>query len=323
MARLWEDGYGFAVPVFCVNRVKIPKTTENRLTRTQRKVKIEEYNAFGAKIMFKKMKRMICSILAIVGVTACTATFSACETANPEVEMKISFNGKTYTLNYDLYRKITPTTVNHFLALVENGYYDGLCIHDYSSTSLKTGVYTYENEELKYKDYFTTVEKYIPQSVWLDKDKTRPTYTLYGEFEDNDFSVENGALKEEFGALVMCYESNNDDTQVYIARNSGGVATRAYEYNSATSQFYISLATDTKSVKDKAVFATLDQESKDDLESLQAAIVAFIESEYDDENDFTTDKYGEISDPIDGETEEEYSVPNTPIVIEKITVKKY
>ncbi len=273
--------------------------------------------------MFKKMKRMICSILAIVGVTACTATFSACETSNPEVEMKISFNGKTYTLYYDLYRKITPTTVNHFLALVENGYYDGLCIHDYSSSSLKTGVYTYENEELKYKDYFATVENYIPQSVWLDQDKTRPTYTLYGEFEDNEFSVKNGELKQEFGALVMCYESKNDDDQVYIERNSGGVATRAYEYNSATSQFYISLETSSSSLDNKAVFATLDENSKDDLESLQAAITAFIASEYDDESDFTTDKYGEFSDPIDGEKEVEYSVPNTPIVIEKMTVKKY
>ena len=269
------------------------------------------------------MKRMICSILAIVGVTACTATFSACETSNPEVEMKISFNGKSYTLNYDLYRKITPTTVNHFLALVENGYYDGLCIHDYSTDALKTGVYTYENEELKYKDYFATVASYIPQSVWLDKDKTRPTYTLYGEFEDNDFGVENGTLKDSFGALVMCYETKSGDDQVYVARNSGGLATRSYEYNSATSQFYISLKTTSASVDDECVFATLDENSKDDLESLQAAITAFVESEYDDEDDFTNDKYGELSDPIDGETEVEYSVPSEPIVIEKITVKKY
>lgn len=273
--------------------------------------------------MFKNSKRFISIALAVVCVTACTATFSACETSRPEVEMRLSFNGKSYTLQYELYRKITPTTVNHFLALVENGYYDGLCVHDYSSSALKTGVYTYEKEELNYKDYFASVPSYLPQSVWLDKDKTRPTYTLYGEFEDNDFTVTNGAVKEEFGALTMCYESKKGDDQVYIERNSGGMATRAYSYNSATSQFSISLKTTSASVKDRCVFATLDENSKDDLEALQKAIASFIAGEFENEADFTNAKYGEVHDSITGDTEVEYDVPVEPIVIEKITVKKY
>ena len=75
--------------------------------------------------MFKKtMKKIACTALAITSVVACAGTFTACETAHPEVKMVLQFNNKNYDLEYKLYRNIAPSTTNHFLWLVENGYYN-------------------------------------------------------------------------------------------------------------------------------------------------------------------------------------------------------
>lgn len=83
----------------------------------------------------KPLKKMICAALAGVSVFASAMMFSACTTSHPKVEMKIAFHGETYTFEYKLYRKRAPSTVQHFLELVEHGYYDGLCVHDYNSSS--------------------------------------------------------------------------------------------------------------------------------------------------------------------------------------------
>lgn len=280
--------------------------------------------------MFKNLKRFIGTALAITGVCACTATMTACETPHPEVQITLSFNDETYTLDYVLYRNITPATVNHFLALAENKYYDGLCVHDYSTGALYTGAYSYENEKLVYKNYFDTVASYIPQTVWLDSEKTSPTYTLYGEFESNHFTVENGALSESFGALVMYYSDKDTESEVYVQRNQDGkLAPRAYEKNSTTSQFFISLKETTAENNDYCVFATLKESSVSVLESLQTAILEYASDAYgeDEENGFVTETEMEIDEDDqmlggNGSTVS-YNVPNEPIVVTSIKVKKY
>ncbi len=280
--------------------------------------------------MFKNLKRFISTALAITSVCACTATLTACETPHPEVQITLSFNDETYTLDYVLYRNITPATVNHFLALAENKYYDGLCVHDYTSDALYTGAYSYKNEELVYKNYFDEVASYIPQTVWFDSEKENPTYTLYGEFESNNFSVENGDLSESFGALVMYYSDKNTEGEVYVQRNQDGkLAPRAYEKNSATSQFFISLKEKTTANKDYCVFATLKEGSVSVLEDLQAAITDYITDTYgeDQESEFVTETDMDIDDDDlmlggNGSTVF-YDVPNEPIVVTSVKVKKY
>ena len=280
--------------------------------------------------MFKNLKRFISAALAITSVCACTATLTACETPHPEVELTLSFNDETYTLEYVLYRDITPSTVNHFLALAENKYYDGLCVHDYSSDALYTGAYSYESEKLVYKNYFEEVASYIPQTVWRDSEKANPTYTLYGEFESNNFSVTNGELSEAFGALVMYYSDKNTEGEVYVQRNQDGkLAPRAYEENSATSQFYISLTGKTSSNNDYCVFATLKDGSVSVLKDLQTAIAEYISDTYGEyeASEFVTETEMEI------DTDDEmlggdgsiatYDVPNEPIVVTSVKVKKY
>ena len=286
--------------------------------------------------MFKKtMKKLMCGVLAVVGTVACAGTVNACESSHPKVEMEIEFNGTTYELEYKLYRKIAPATVEHFLALAENGYYDGLCVHDYDDDKLYTGAYKYESENLVYQKYYDIVKGYenFPQSVWTDEDKTNPTYTLYGEFYANaDFTVENGAKKQEFGSLTMYYtDKETDDYQVVVERHNGeGIAHRDYQENCATSLFFISMSDTSKSDSNYCTFATLDEDSVDTLKDLRTAIEEYIEDNYGEEDDpeeaFAPETETEVDgdDPfVDEATTEKYNVPKSAIVIKKVSVKKY
>ncbi len=277
-----------------------------------------------------KLKKLLCAVLAL---SACVGTLSACETSKPKVEMQIEFNGETYDLDYVLHRKVAPATVKHFLALAENGYFDGLCVHDYTNEKMYTGGYKYENDNLVYQKYYDIVKEYsnFPCSVWLDEQKANPTYTVYGEFFGNsEFKVENGAKSQEFGSLTMFYEDIDSDDRIIVERHNGeGTARYAYEDNCATSLFFISMSDETKTDSNYCTFATLNEKSVDVLKELRSAIESYIESNYDEEADesFAPEKsvVVEETDPVLGaqENEWEYNVPQSAIVIKKVSVKKY
>lgn len=278
------------------------------------------------------LKKCICGALAMVSVAACASTFTACETSHPELEMKVEFNGKAYTLEYKLYRKLAPATVEHFLYLAENGYYDGLCVHDYDEDALYTGAYTLEDSELEYKDYYAFVKDAsraasFPHSVWENKEQDMPTYTLKGEFEDNKFSVKSGALKQSFGSLTMYYHDKSTTQKVYVAGSDGkDTYLRDYEYNSVTSMFYISLSTTQTKNDEYCTFATL--KDADALNDLQKAIEKYITNNYsDDESDFVeeTNMRIDADDAFVGEmtSYKTFNVPKQSIVITSVKVKKY
>jgi len=291
--------------------------------------------------MSKKIfKKIACSALAAISVFGCAGTFTACKTSNPEVKMKIEFNGETYTLKYKLYRKIAPKTVEHFLWLAENGYYDGVCIHDYDVDAMYTGAYvaTEDKEEgLEYKKYYETILSYddidsFPHSVWTDEAKDDPTYTLYGEFwEGNNFKVENGNLKQTFGSLTMYYEDlssyNAASSNVWIKKKSDGkMAEKEYRYNCATSKFFISMSNIEKSDDTHCTFAKL--KNKGELEDFQDDLNEYIEEYYSDENNkFTTERSLEVTvDDVfmsNFHVEKKFDVPKVPIVIKSVKVTKY
>lgn len=283
--------------------------------------------------MKTKIKKIFATTLAVVGAFACASTMTACETSKPKVEMQIEFNGETYDLDYILHRKVAPATVKHFLALAENGYFDGLCVHDYTGEKMYTGGYKYEENNLVYQKYYDIVKDYqdFPYSVWLDEEKANPTYTVYGEFYGNsEFKVENGAKSQEFGSLTMFYEDIDSTDRIVVERHNGeGTARYDYEDNCATSLFFISMTDETKTDKNYCTFATLGEKSVDTLKSLRSAIEKYIESNYSDDADdvFAPDKkiVVEEIDPVLGEVEEEreYSVPQSAIVIKSVKVKKY
>lgn len=291
----------------------------------------------------KIFRKFVCTALAGVGVFASLATFSACTTSHPEVEMKISFNDTTYTLKYKLYRKIAPSTVQHFLELAEQEYYNGLCVHNYAASSkLETGGYTYDATKtdeggLVEKPYFETLkgieaEKNMKftQTVWDDDEKKDPVYTVYGEFATNGFKVENGALKQTFGSLTMYYTAKkNCKDYVYAQRSSANRCDwKLYRYNSATSLFYISLSNSSVTNSDYCTFATLEDGSVDTLKELAQAITDFIDDEYEgDSSEFAPSEkvYVDEYDRYVSSDKESvnYSVPKEPIVIEEIKVTKY
>jgi cyclophilin family peptidyl-prolyl cis-trans isomerase len=245
--------------------------------------------------MKKTMNKVFCAILAGVSVFGSAAMLGSCTTSHPEVEMQIAFNGKTYTLEYTLYRKFAPNTVTHFLQLAENGYYDGLCVHDYADNKLYTGGYTYdegkaEDGGLVYKSYYDEVKKIenYEHSVWADTEKQVPTYTLYGEFSANNVKVQNGAfLKQEFGSLTMYYSDKTagEDSVIVEKIDGTGTDTKEYRYNSATSLFYIQLGTTATANSKYCTFAKLKEGSVEELKDLQSAINAYIEATYAGEED--------------------------------------
>ena len=292
--------------------------------------------------MKKMMKKAVCGVLAISSVFACAGFMTACETSKPKVEITIEFDGEEYELNYTLYRKLAPATVEHFLWLADNGYYDGLCVHDYSPSQSRmyTGAYSVdENNSLIYKQYQSVIKGYsnyksFPHTVWADKDKTMPLHTLYGEFKNNaGFSVGSGTLKEEFGSLVMYYNDKSGIDEggdiVQIKRSDGdGISGREYQYNSATSMFYISLVDSATTNNSYCTFATLNSGSEDDLEDLLTAIEDYILEHYSDvTSDFISSKTTRIDqDDLKvgyREMEKTFSVPNEPIIIKEVSVKKY
>ena len=303
-----------------------------------------------SKNMFKKF---VCGVLALTSMSACVATATACETKYPAVQLTIEFNGETYTLDYKLNRQVAPTTVKHFLWLADNGYYDGLCVHNYEegAEKLYTGAYTYTEEEgnesgLVYKQYYDEIAKFenykdFPVSVWMNvtekdgkKTPVDPTYTLYGEFEDNNFEVESGALRQTFGSLTMYYSNKSTSDRIYTPYLSedraGDYARREYKYNSATSQFYISLSNSSTRNEEYCTFAEMEEKSEEVLEAFKEALEAYIEENYDDEDsDATFTKKQTVTidedDKLVGTKKNTttFYVPEKPIIIKKVEVKKF
>ncbi len=282
------------------------------------------------------MKRMICGVLAMTSMAVCVATATACETNTPNVELTLSFNGEEYVLNYELDRRVAPRTVKHFLTLAENGYYDGLCVHNYESSGNKlyTGGYTYENESLVAKEYFEIVNGYenFPVSVWQDEAKANPLYTLTGEFEKNHFNVEKGKFLQTFGSLTMYYNSINSDKEVYVDRldpEKDGVRELDYKYNATTSLFYISLSRNSTTLEEYCTFAKLEESSEDTLKEFVDDLEEYIDEHYnsdDEDNTFTeaTAVTVNAGDPmLENKTTVTYYVPQQPIVIKNVKVKSY
>ncbi|MBQ8885980.1 MAG: peptidylprolyl isomerase [Clostridia bacterium] len=287
----------------------------------------------------KKMKNIVCATLASASVFAVATSFVGCNTSNPEVEMKISFNGSSYVLDYKLYRKIAPATVQHFIELADAKFYNGVCVHDYTSSKLYTGGYKVnealqEQGKIEEINYFEQVKDVkLTQTVWQDPEKKNALDTVYGEFENNNFHVSSGALKQTYGSLTMFYTPKSGDrTEIYAKRSDGnGVDRKEYTYNSATSLFFIYTSTSQSNSDSYCTFATLKGKSKTKLDALLAAISDYIEDEFESSDDSTAEfapSYEITTDAGDKYVGEDgytanYKIPVEPIVIEYVKVTKY
>lgn len=273
--------------------------------------------------------------LSLVGLTGCT-------TSRPELQIKFSFNDETYTLEYVMYRKLAPSTVTHFIELVEKNYYKDMVVHNYTSNKWYMGGYTYDAQNadvlggLVEKDYFATVASYaLTQTVWLDPNCETPANTVYGEFSSNGFKIDPGdPLAQSFGSLTMYYTAKTwEDGTSYKAWakrvSDGGIDRKDYLPNSATSLFYMSVAATTSAASsDYCTFATLKSDSKKALNALKDAISEYITDQKEENEDYVfAPAVDEIptdaGDPYTQDAETTYNVPLVPIIIKGMKIIKY
>ena len=291
---------------------------------------------FGGKLF-----RLFAVVLSAAVVAGCALMFTACSVRRSEISVRISFNGEEYTLNYVLYRDYYRQTVDHFMALIDEDFFDNTVIHDYRSDRMIGGGYTYESmdtsdelDDLTALDYdgVTLNEdgsvKVITPTVWADSERSEETNRLHGETSANGFEIDNGTgLTNKLGALgTYTYVTSaiGKTNVTYKQSSSDGYGASEYYKNSVTSLFYIYTGSSSSTDSNYCVFGELkDEESTTALNDLIAAVSTYLtDNELDS---FTESKTEEIADKyVDGGSyEAEFSVPVAKLVIKEIKVVKY
>ena len=300
---------------------------------------------------FKKLGRIIC-IAALAGVAVSVPLMSGCNTDHPEAKITVEYDSVTYVLQYKLYRNMYPQTVQHFIELADNDFYNDTIIHNYTSNSSYWygGGYTYsessEEDGLSYSkayadgesgllDYMSRASKEkeyavladpaagkITPSVYKNIDPNTHEYisplnTLIGEFSNNQHKIENGALKGSFGALRMYYSSKTDyKNHVYLNKYGSPFGVQGeYRYNSATSLFSIQTSTSTSSDSNYCIFGVL--KNTEELNSLRDKVNGITTDEVhlyvDNEDAFIEKNVNETS----------YRMTKTPIIVRSVEITKY
>ena len=300
----------------------------------------------------KNLVRALCiCTLAGVAAVSSTAVFSGCNNGRPEAEITIEYDGVTYVLEYTMYRNMYPQTVQHFIELADSHFYDNTIIHDYQTSNWYGGGYDYlngnvENDEISYTQSYATdslleyLETASKEKQYFDladpaKGVITPTVydsvsegkyvnpyrTLIGEFTQNNHKIENGALKNSYGALKFHYVSKTaEDTsykKVYLDKYGSDFGVMGeYRYNSATSLFSIQTGTSTSTDSTHALFATLD--NADTLRSLRTAVTKSYD--YEDVSVYV-DNWDEILGP--NKNQATYRLTKKPIIVRSVRITKY
>ena len=286
----------------------------------------------------KQLNRIFALVSAGVLCFGAAAMFAGCSSDNPEVTITYTFNGKDYEVDYTLSRRSAPRTVEHFLELAENGYYDGLCIHNYTDTALYAGGYTYDAEtgDLTEKNYFETVASWdLTQSVFTMNGEERVGLnTVYGEFSANGVSVSGSKYRHSAGALVMFYpDKGNTNERVYTLRNDTGALqdNSLYQYNCATCLFYTYLGQQNTSLdSDYCVFGMAENYSEQMTgeDGLVTAIDEYIDtlssaSDFTEQKTVPANQYDPFQSIRDDNAKVTYNVPVEPIVIKSVKIVKF
>lgn len=305
-------------------------------------------------IMFSKKSRRAIAALALAAVSLTIPMMAGCSSKHPAAKMDIAFNGTTYTLKYKLYRNMYPQTVQHFIELADNNFYNNTIIHNYTDTYLYAGAYSYDKTEYEakysagssaFQEYFSdnslekayydlsdpTLGKITPS---IYEDYVNGSYigayrTLIGEFKNNQHTIEKGALTGSFGALRMYYTAKNADNKHVVLKKDGtkGLIWGDYSLNCATSIFNIQVSSSMAEENNYCVFATLT--NPEELTALRTAITKYIEDKELSTSSFRTsvttsiDYYDDILYAKGEHAEVTYSVPQQPIVIKSVKITKY
>lgn len=313
--------------------------------------------------MSKFLRRGIVSVVAAAAVSV-ASLFGACtmKSKHPKANLTIEFNDNTYKIEYTLYRNMYPQTVQHFIELADEGFYDNTVIHNYTSSDWFTGGYSYDDDKsLKYDaaysgnalaEYLTEHSKeneYYALAGSLSKsvykqlsydEKNNETVkdedalpTLIGEFTNNDHRIDNGALNAEFGVLkTYYYDKGNTNQKVAIKNSSGQILEHDYRYNCATSLFAIQTGTSSSYTSTNyAIFARLkDSGANKALNALLTDIEDYIADNLTGTNvNFTrsvtvnVDNADNFADEGGQSIETTFSLTHKPIIIKSVKVTKY
>ena len=187
----------------------------------------------------KGLIKNISLIVAIILVIAIIATLCygyfrkvTYKTENPVATIEIKDYG---TIKVELYPDMAPNTVANFIALSNNGFYDGLTFHRIIKDFMIQG------GDIKGDGSGAPTKSYIDTSI--EKDSTEDTeYNINGEFVENDY--ENNTLKLTKGVIAM---ARGD----YSSYSSFAPSLVTEGYNTAGSQFFIMTTDDYTSLTGK------------------------------------------------------------------------
>lgn len=178
-----------------------------------------------------KKKGLVETIALIIGiiiaitliVTLCYGYFRKLtyHVQNPVATIEIENYGK---IKVELYPDMAPNTVNNFITLANNGFYDGLTFHRIIKDFMIQG------GDPKGDGTGAPTKSYIDTTIEKDSDKDTE-YNINGEFIENDY--ENNTLKLEKGVIAMA----RSDYSSYAAYYGNSITKEGY--NSAGSQFFI------------------------------------------------------------------------------------
>lgn len=311
--------------------------------------------------MTKFLKRLLLIVVSLVVICA-AAILSACgESDHPRAEITFSFNNKTYTVEYTLYRNMYPQTVRHFIELADAGFYNDTLIHDYTGTDWYGGGYSYDkaeatdytsaftgnsladylglnSKEQAYYDLFANgklspsvykTTRMDGKREYVDREDALPT--LIGEFSENGHEIKQGALSASFGTLKMFYYSKDKKICTMVAHD-GNFYTSDYKYNAATSIFAIQVSsTSSLSVTGYATFAELrNDNAADTLRALQDDISDYITDNLNNStSDFTksakvnVDNLDTFAPEGSSGIERSFTLPRVPLIIKSVKITKY
>jgi len=164
---------------------------------------------------------IVISLITILGVGYYKkATYKA---QNPIATMEIEDYG---TIKIELYPEYAENTVKNFIALSNNGFYDGLTFHRIIKDFMVQG------GDIKGDGTGSPNLSAINKDIEKDSEEDI-TYNINGEFKLNNY--ENNTLKLEKGVIAMA----RTDYSTYVYYYGYDSSLLEEGYNSAGSQFFI------------------------------------------------------------------------------------
>lgn len=234
---------------------------------------------------------LILIIVLIGGVSYGYYRNATMEVKNPIVTMEVQDFG---TIKLELYPEKAPETVSNFIALAQNGFYDGLKFHRVVEGFMIQGGDSNGDG--------TGSPKLSDLGIEVKEGQEDRDYCIKGEFLANKYN--KNTLKHKEGVISM---ARADYTQTY----SPSLTTESY--NSAGSQFFIMTADNSSLDGYYAPFGKVIEEGMDIVHKIEKVEVKSAKEDEEKTEDTTEEN----------KEEQEKSTPVNDVIISKVTVETY